>query len=81
MRKSLQLLLETPEGKRIRQIQGLKLKHEPKAGKQVVARFASSELRPGDYIVRLNGLNSQGVLQMEAYSGSIQVRRRSTSSR
>jgi hypothetical protein len=52
--------LLTPEGKQLRQIDNLIARPSPKRAKEVVARFTSNELRPGDYIVRLSGLTPEG---------------------
>ena len=52
--------LLTPEGKQLHQIDNLKAELSPKQAKEVVARFTSNELRPGDYIVRLSGLTREG---------------------
>jgi hypothetical protein len=60
-------VIRTAEGMEIRRVEELK-SQQADHGRAVVLRLPSKLIRPGDYIVTLNGSNGEGTEEAEAYS-------------
>jgi hypothetical protein len=72
---SYRVILQTPEGRDLHRVDSLKAAISAPGGKQVLVDLPASSPGPGDYIVRLSGVRTDGTAEeLDAYAFRITMR-------